>query len=74
MTAQEFITWFKGFIAGSNNYNLTPKGWEEVKDKLNEVRDTPRIDSAISNTYTTSTLPSGTTVNYTTSDKNLLHD
>ena len=41
MTEHEFIMWLKGFIAGSNNYNLTPAGWEELKEKLNNVVSTP---------------------------------
>jgi hypothetical protein len=39
MTSEEFIIWLKGFIAGSNNYNLTPQGWEALKSNLEEVND-----------------------------------
>jgi DNA-binding PadR family transcriptional regulator len=37
MTSKEFIIWLKGFIAGSNNYNLTPSGWEALKRNLELV-------------------------------------
>jgi hypothetical protein len=39
MTSNEFIIWLKGFIAGSNNYNLTPQGWEALKYNLEKVND-----------------------------------
>jgi len=39
MTSKEFIIWLKGFIAGSNNYNLTPQGWEALKNNLAKVND-----------------------------------
>ena len=37
MTSNEFVIWLKGFVAGSNNYALTPKGWDEVKEQLEKV-------------------------------------
>lgn len=37
MTPEQFIIWLQGFVAGSNNYNLTPSGWDELKDKLSQV-------------------------------------
>jgi hypothetical protein len=39
MTSKEFIIWLRGFIAGSNNYNLTPSGWEALKSNLEKVND-----------------------------------
>ena len=39
MTPQEFVIWLKGFVAGSNNYNLTPNGWETLKQQLEKVED-----------------------------------
>jgi DNA-binding PadR family transcriptional regulator len=39
MTSKEFIIWLKGFITGSNNYNLTPSGWEALKSNLEQVED-----------------------------------
>ena len=39
MASQEFVFWLKGFVAGSNNYNLTPAGWESLQKQLEEVND-----------------------------------
>jgi hypothetical protein len=38
MTPQEFVIWLNGFIAGSNSYNLTPKGWDKLKETLEQVK------------------------------------
>lgn len=76
MTSHEFVIWLRGFVAGSNNYTLTPKGWDEVKEKLNDITDTDKVSTilTVGGSSTATTLPAGTTVNFTTSDKNLLHD
>jgi len=76
MTSQEFVTWFKGFVAGSNNYNLTPQGWGVVKENLAKVSDAEKvsINFGPSGTSTATTLPAEATVNFTTSNKSLLHD
>lgn len=39
MTSKEFVIWLKGFIAGSNNYNLTPQGWATLQEELDKVQD-----------------------------------
>jgi hypothetical protein len=44
MTAEEFVIWFKGFAQAANAYNITPKQWEDVKDKLETVEDTKEYD------------------------------
>ena len=41
MTSKEFILWLKGFSEGVNEYNITPKQWDLLKDKLGEVKDEP---------------------------------
>jgi hypothetical protein len=38
MTSQEFVVWFKGFIDGGS-FHITPKQWDMLKEKLNEVDD-----------------------------------
>jgi len=40
MTSKEFIIWLKGFTEGVHEYNLTPKQWDLLKEKLAEVNDT----------------------------------
>lgn len=39
MTSKEFVIWLRGFVAGSNNFNLTPAGWDTLKDELEKVDD-----------------------------------
>jgi hypothetical protein len=39
MTSKEFITWLKGFTEGVHEYNVTPKQWDLLKAKLEEVND-----------------------------------
>ncbi len=39
MTSREFITWMKGFVAGSNSYQLTPQGWSTMIEELSKVSD-----------------------------------
>ena len=39
MTSIEFVIWLKGFVAATSNYNVTPKQWDDIKDKLGEVKD-----------------------------------
>lgn len=76
MTSKEFVIWLKGFVAGSNNYNLTPKGWDEVREKLDSVVDTNPVTFSFgpTSTSTATSLPAEATVNFTTSNKSLLHD
>ena len=38
MTPQEFVIWLQGFIAGTNSYNLTPQGWDKLKETLEQVK------------------------------------
>lgn len=39
MTSKEFVLWLKGFTEGVHEFNITPKQWDLLKDKLAEVRD-----------------------------------
>jgi len=39
MTSKEFVIWFKGFTEGAHDYNITPKQWDLLKEKINEVED-----------------------------------
>ena len=48
MTSKEFVIWLRGFVAGSNNFNLTPAGWDALKDKLKEVDDSVPMGGIIS--------------------------
>jgi len=39
MTSQEFVLWLKGFTEGVHEYNITPKQWDLLKEKLEKVED-----------------------------------
>ena len=43
MTSKEFTIWLKGFTEGVHEYNITPKQWDLLKDKLAEVKDETSI-------------------------------
>lgn len=34
---REFVQWIKGFVEGVHHYNLSPKQWDYLKDKLKQV-------------------------------------
>ncbi len=59
MTSKEFILWLKGFSEGAHEYNITPKQWDIVKEKLAEVKDEEPIGFpfGIPNTAPIVTLP-----------------
>jgi hypothetical protein len=42
MTSKEFILWLKGFTEGVHEYNITPKQWDLLKERLAEVSDEPK--------------------------------
>ena len=77
MTSKEFVLWLKGFSEGAHEYNITPKQWDILKDKLAEVKDetpigfpfgTPNYEvycgSGSSGTITTT--PGGGSITYAT--------
>ena len=39
MTSKEFIIWLKGFTEGVHDFNVTPKQWDLLKERLEEVED-----------------------------------
>jgi hypothetical protein len=39
MTSKEFVIWLKGFTEGVHEFNITPKQWDTLKEKLVEVDD-----------------------------------
>ena len=43
MTSEEYVIWLKGFAAAANEFTLTPKQWDDLKDELNKVDDTPYV-------------------------------
>jgi hypothetical protein len=59
MTSKEFILWLKGFTEGVHEFNITPKQWDLLKDKLVEVKDEEPIGFpfGVPNTAPIQTLP-----------------
>jgi hypothetical protein len=47
MTSKEFVLWLKGFTEGVHEFNITPKQWDNLKQKLAEVSDEERIGTPI---------------------------
>ena len=43
MTSKEFVIWLRGFTEGVHDFNVTPKQWDIMKEKLAEVSDEPQI-------------------------------
>ena len=39
MTSKEYVIWLKGFVEAFHEYAPTPKQWDALKDKLQEVND-----------------------------------
>ena len=57
MTSKEFVLWLKGFADGVHEFNITPKQWDTLKDKLKEVSDEPLIGTAVGGWGTPNTAP-----------------
>ena len=47
MTSKEFVLWLKGFTEGVHEFNVTPKQWDLLKEKLAEVKDEEQIGTPI---------------------------
>ena len=44
MTSSEFILWLRGFTEGVHDFNVTPKQWDIMKEKLAEVSDNKFVE------------------------------
>lgn len=38
MTPNEFVIWLKGFAQAANNFTLTPKQWDDIREQLDKVK------------------------------------
>ena len=47
MTSKEFVLWLKGFTEGVHEFNITPKQWDTLKEKLAEVSDEEKTGTPI---------------------------
>jgi hypothetical protein len=57
MTSKEFVIWLRGFTEGVHEFNITPKQWDNLKEKLAKVSDEPYIGTAVGGGWGT---PNGT--------------
>jgi len=48
MTSKEFVIWLKGFVEACHEYAPTPKQWDALKDKLEEVDESIPMGGFIS--------------------------
>jgi hypothetical protein len=77
MTPREFVIWLKGFTQAASTFTLTPKQWDDMKEKLDQVDinadniKASRYQLDSTNWSTTSTINNHTESTYNT-DKQLL--
>ena len=38
MTPNEFVIWLRGFSQAANNFTLTPKQWDDIREQLDKVK------------------------------------
>lgn len=56
MTEEEFVKWFKGFSEGVHHYNISPKQWDYVKEKLKMVGKSINNSYIVDKKYWTTTI------------------
>jgi hypothetical protein len=80
MTEHEFIIWLKGFVEACPEFHPTPKQWDRLKEKLDQVSNkTNSITVETCGTtffsstprYDVTNVPHGTQINYTTTKQQL---
>ena len=49
MTSQEYTQWLKGFLDAVDNYAITKKQFDSIREKLKEVDDTTHTPITIGN-------------------------
>jgi len=45
MNSKEFVIWLKGFTEGVHDFNIIPKQWDYLKQKLAEVSDDKFVET-----------------------------
>jgi hypothetical protein len=71
MTPNEFVIWLRGFTQAANNFTLTPKQWDDVREQLDKVELNERLsrytlDISDSSNWTTTTLEGRNDITYKT--------
>lgn len=55
MNSKEFVIWLKGFVEGVHEFNVTPKQWDLLKERLAKVDDNPATSNIVIKTGSNST-------------------
>lgn len=53
MSETEFIDWLRGFTEGVHHYNVTPKQWDTLKEKLATVEKSSSLNYKTNNEFWT---------------------
>lgn len=53
MSETEFIDWLRGFTEGVHHYNVTPKQWDHLKEKLATVEKSSSLNYKTNNEFWT---------------------
>ena len=74
MNSNEFVIWLKGFVEACHEYAPTPKQWDQLKEKLDQVSNTKTTPIGVNGfgTTTTTGIPEEVALDYTI--KQLLND
>jgi len=43
MTSDNFVIWLRGFVEACHEYAPTPKQWDQLKEKLEQVADPSKV-------------------------------
>jgi len=57
MNSKEFVIWLKGFVAAANEYNITPKQFEQIVEQLSKVSEGTNVYYGTTITGVSSTSP-----------------
>lgn len=45
MNSQDFVIWLRGFTEGVHDFNITPKQWDLLKEKLSTVEEPKFVET-----------------------------
>lgn len=69
MTPVEFVIWMKGIAETANPYNITPKQWEAIRERLQEVQISKAVPIGVGGWGTTTTAGDSYKVGYIQEEK-----
>lgn len=69
MTPVEFVIWMRGVTETAHPYNITPKQWETIKERLQEVQVPKAVPIGVNGWGTTTTAGNSHEVSYIKEEK-----